>query len=182
MLAFDIETTGLDPPKDKITVAAVCDRQHGSRRCYNLLTGGDDAAEEFLCELDRADALCGYNAVRFDIWFIVRACNVPPHRYEPWILKLFDLFEIARLGFASSCGLGQLLTANGLKPKLADGKQAVAWAESQDYQRLEEYCQDDADMTYDVSAMPKIVIPMNSYPHLFFSRCCDTRAFRFARQ
>lgn len=141
MLAFDIETTGLDPKKDRITVAAVCDRQHGARRCYNFLTGGVDAAEEFLGELDRADALCGYNAVGFDIWFIVRACKVPPCRYEPWVLKLFDLYEIARLGFGSSCGLGQLLTANGLKPKIASGLQAVAWAEAKEYGKLEEYCQ-----------------------------------------
>jgi hypothetical protein len=38
-------------------------------------------------------------------------------------LKLFDYFEVSRLGFSSSCSLNNLLKANGKEVKSSSGAQ-----------------------------------------------------------
>ena len=43
-------------------------------------------------------------------------------------MKLFDYFEVCRLGFGSSCSLNNLLKANGEEVKSSSGAQAVQWA------------------------------------------------------
>jgi uncharacterized protein YprB with RNaseH-like and TPR domain len=76
MLAFDIETTGLKPERDQITVAAVCNRETGFRQVYNFITGGVKAQNDFLSELDNADSLCTFNGAKFDIMFVVKKWNI----------------------------------------------------------------------------------------------------------
>lgn len=92
--------------------------------------------EEFLLILDQAETLCSFNGVKFDIPFIVQQFGVPACRYEPWIIKLFDYFEICRLVFASSCSLNNILLTNGYEVKTSSGLQAVTWAKVSCYRSL----------------------------------------------
>lgn len=180
MLAFDIETTGLDYSIHDITVAAVCDREAGIRKCYNFILDGVTARDEFVQQLDDAEQLCAFNGARFDLPFIINKFQIPQHQYEAWFRKLFDYFEVAKLLFDSHFSLNHLLQANGYQPKTGTGRQAVEWARRGMYRQLMEYCQDDADLTYDISVAPRVIMPLarrnpvvaNRVPH-------DTNRFTF---
>ena len=77
MLAFDIETEGLDSRFDEITVASIYDAAKGISRTFNFATDQSPDQKErtdFIRALNEADALCCFNGVRFDIPFIARRC------------------------------------------------------------------------------------------------------------
>lgn len=160
MLAFDIETTGLDPLKHDITVAAVCNREAGIRECYNFIQDGEKAKKAFIQRLDDAQHLCAFNGARFDLPFIVHRFQVPRHQYEPWFLKLFDYFEVGKLLFDSHFSLNKLLQTNRRNPKTGSGRQAIVWAQEKRFKELMEYCQDDADLTYDISVAEQVSLPL----------------------
>ena len=76
LLAFDIETEGLDSSIHRITVASVYDPDRNISHTFNFVRG-DEASfhaerEGFLRCLDEAPALCCFNGVRFDIPFIAK--------------------------------------------------------------------------------------------------------------
>lgn len=180
MLSFDIETEGLDPAVHDITVAAVCDRELNKRRCYNFMTHGQEAVDLFLCDLDEAEKLCAFNGARFDIPFIVTRFNVPAERYVPWYLKLFDYFEVGKLLFDSHFSLNKLLQTNGFSPKTGSGLQAIRWAQEREFDQLEEYCQDDADLTYDISIASEVLLPLSKSNVVGVERQCgDMDRLRF---
>jgi hypothetical protein len=99
MLAFDLETTGLDPRDCLITCAAVCDPDAGLERVFFFARLGVDGrlvpllddAEEFMLLLDRADRLCAFNGARFDLPFIQHVLGADPVRVSAWRLKLHDV-------------------------------------------------------------------------------------------
>jgi uncharacterized protein YprB with RNaseH-like and TPR domain len=78
MLAFDIETEGLDSRFDEITVACIYDGERGIKRTFNFAAAiksrqkHDELKEAFLQALDEAETLCCFNGIRFDIPFICR--------------------------------------------------------------------------------------------------------------
>lgn len=44
--------------------------------------------------MSRAKVLCAFNAVRFDIPFIMRSLCVPTATCSEWVAKLYDPFEV----------------------------------------------------------------------------------------
>lgn len=160
MLSFDIETMGLKPEHHAITVAAICDMDSGLRTCFNFLTDGPDTPEKFMVCLDEATSLCAFNGAKFDIPFIVQRFSVEPERYEKWILKLFDYYQIAKLVFGSSCGLPNTLKTNNFSPKSGSGLQAIQWAREKNWGKLKPYCQDDADLTWKLSVKDVVLLPL----------------------
>jgi hypothetical protein len=164
MLAFDIETEGLEPATCAITVAAVYDGDTGGlQHVHNLKRDGSAAAEALMQDLDRADRICAFNGVKFDIAFIVARLKPAPARYEAWILKLTDLFEVCRLVLSSTCSLNNLLLANSYTPKTGSGLQAIEWAKQQEWELLESYCLDDARLTWQVSCpSAQVLIPLRN--------------------
>lgn len=191
MLAFDIETTGLKSSIHKITVAAVYDPDAGVKKVFNFITDYDDSKEGFLRCLDDAESLCSFNGLRFDIPFIVHTLNVPRKRYEPWILKLFDFFEVCKGLYDSSCSLNNLLAANGHGKKVGSGLEAIAWYQDEDWDRLENYCMEDTILTHTISTCIQstcVLLPLSSgiravvcrAPHmegrlLMSCICCDAK-------
>lgn len=170
MLSFDIETEGLDPKKHRITVASVYDPHRSIQHTYNFLEHEHDEQQvlatinAFLQQLDDAPALCCFNGVKFDVPFIAKRFNVSPLRVHAWMLKLFDIFEICRLVYGSSCSLNALLTANGKEVKSSSGLQAIEWARQKEWQLLEDYCMRDTILTHEISVEDKkmVVLPLSS--------------------
>ena len=159
MLAFDIETLGLDPmqPGNRITVAAVYDPDTGVERVFNFLTG--DNPEDFLAMLDGAERLCAFNGARFDIPFIQKSLHVHPPRAQAWLAKLFDVFEICKLAINVTFSLNALLAENGMPTKTGSGLEAIALARKGDHERLQAYCMDDTRFTHQVSSLDRIALP-----------------------
>jgi DNA polymerase III alpha subunit (gram-positive type) len=171
MLAFDIETTGLSKNRDRITVTAIYDEEHELSRtfCFVELAGTEvvyrkdylEIAEEFMQFLDDDDMLCAFNGVGFDIPFIQMQFNVSAERVQRWVMKTLDIHQICKTVLAPkrTFGLNHVLGVNGFDVKTGDGLIAVKQAHAGLWDELQEYCMDDARLTYDVSCLNRILIP-----------------------
>ena len=177
MLAFDIETEGLDKYVHKITVACVYDPDNNIKKGFNFTVRSAYAENvaEFLELLDKADVLCAYNGARFDLPFIIEQFGIPQSRYSAWFCKLFDYFEVCKVLLGTSCSLNMLLRENNIPCKTSNGVQAVEWAEEKRWDKLIEYCMQDAVLTHRLARSPSVTIPME--PH-----CLDELASYKSRE
>jgi hypothetical protein len=166
MLAFDLETSGLNPREALITCAAVCDPEAGVERVFffarldnTKLVPVLDDAEEFMLLLDRADRLCAFNGARFDLPFIRHQLGADPARVARWRLKLHDVFEACKLALGVTFPLSALLELNGLPGKTGSGADAIQLARQGDWASLGAYCLNDTRVTHRVSSLPRIRLP-----------------------
>lgn len=177
VLAFDIETTGLDPERCEVTCACAYDgagvertfvfepagpRRSDHPRDYGF-AGGWGHPEEFMALLDAAPRLCAFNGVRFDVPFLCRRWGVPAWRAAAWVAKLLDPFEASRLGLGRTFGLEALLRANGLQGKTGSGKEAVRMAAEGRWAELGAYCMHDTIMTHRVATLPRMALPLRRF-------------------
>jgi hypothetical protein len=169
MLAFDIETMGLDSTKCPITVAAIYDEKANINMVFRFVElykdqvvyVGDvgDMVEEFLCYLDNADELTAFNGIQFDIPFIQKQFKVPDERVQAWVLKTYDTFEFCSKVLQRTFPLNMMLELNDFEVKSGDGMQAIKFAQKESWQELESYCADDARLTWLLSQRWKLKIP-----------------------
>ena len=193
MLAFDIETEGLNSREHRIIVASVYDPDRQVQQTFNFMADPakfESERDAFLRVLDEAPSLCSFNGVRFDIPFIAAQFNVCPQRQGQWVLKTLDLFEVCKLCFGSSCSLKNLLQANGMEQKSSHGLQAIEWAKQGNWKDVEDYCMKDAMLTHEISvrcnsnsgsakenassraASPVVVVPLTGWSHpVHFAVC-----------
>ena len=158
MIAFDIETFGLDPLQHDITVVAmygtilddggplvdiVLNFQKDSEK-------RDDLCKTLVDHLDRAQTLFAFNGHRFDVPFIMHSLHVPQKKCEGWLLKLYDPFEESKLVNDVGTKLSKILKRLNLEEKTASGLEAVRMAREQEWSTLEQYCRNDTKLTYDV--------------------------------
>ena len=157
MLAFDLETTGLDPARDQITCAAVYDPVQGIERVF-FFTLGDDP-ETFMRLLDRADRLCAFNGAEFDMAFIASRLHASAARVRSWRLKLHDVYVACKWGLGVTFPLQALLEANHLQGKTGSGADAVTLFHEKRWTELGDYCLHDTRMTHRVSSLDVIALP-----------------------
>lgn len=176
MLAFDLETSGLDISCAHIMCASVYDPDAGISQVFMFCMG--DSVDEFLDLLDHADRLCAFNGARFDIPMIQQyfqvlfgfylflfqttlTCfrQVENSRVSKWRLKLHDVFEACKLALDCTFSLDTLLALNGLPTKSGSGIEALQMIRTHDWERLRHYSIRDAELTYLVSMLDKIKIP-----------------------
>lgn len=157
MLAFDLETTGLDPACHLITCAAAYDPDAGISRVF-IFERGDDP-DEFMRLLDAADRLCAFNGASFDIPFIQSQLGATAERVRGWRLKLHDVYVACRWGLGITFPLQALLERNHLDGKTGSGKQAIALYQQGRWAELGDYCMHDTRMTHHVSSLSSIALP-----------------------
>lgn len=160
MLAFDIETTGLDPSNSVVTVVCTEDFRTGERRAYEFgrVRAGEPQnearlREELIGAFDAAEALCAFNGVRFDIPFLHAALRLAPETTAAWLLKTTDILEAARLGLfgpAHTFGLNLLCQHNQVPVKSGSGLQAIKFAQEGKWDALLSYCADDVRILCDL--------------------------------
>jgi hypothetical protein len=163
MLAFDIETTGLDPSTNTVTAACAYDPARGIEKTF-IFNPTSDVVEDpqnFLALLDAAPVICAFNGARFDLPFMQEAWKIPAERVDCWRLKLFDVYELSVQVFGEGFSLNQLLRRNGIDTKTACGKEAIVFAEKGQWQELGEYCMQDTIKTHQVSTLPVIRLPIH---------------------
>jgi hypothetical protein len=154
VLAFDIETTGLDPETCMVTCVCAYDADRGIERSFVFQRGDSEPAWEFLQMLDDAPLLCAFNGVRFDLPFLARRWGVPDERVGAWVRKMVDPFEACKLALNRTFSLNKLLVANGLPVKTGSGLEAVRMAEEGRWGELAEYCMHDTKMTHAAVLVP----------------------------
>ena len=164
MLGFDIETTGLmhEIPTAEISVVCTIEADGMHQTVYNFMAADDEGKvrlrEELLRAFGRAERLCAYNAVLFDIPFMQKQLQIPAEVVDEWLGKLCDPFHCVKTCFDFTCKLDKMLALNGLECKSASGLEAVAMAKNGDWQRLEEYCMDDVRLTVQLCQIEKIAL------------------------
>ena len=174
MLAFDLETTGLDPMVDSITCACAYDPDAGVNSTFFFRDVDGDTPEAFFALLDRAPRLCAFNGACFDIPFMQARYGIPDARVGAWVLKLCDLYETCRLAFGSGFTLNALLAANALESKTGSGGDAVVLAREGQWDKLGEYCLQDAIKTHTVSSRGSVVLPLKNLGNV--TRVCPLAA------
>lgn len=157
MLAFDLETTGLDPAVDQITCAAAYDPDAGIERVFFFLNGDDP--EEFMGLLDNAERLCAFNGASFDLPFIAARLGPDVSRVGRWRLKLHDVFVACKWGIGVTFPLQCLLDVNGLPGKTGEGRDAIKLYHAGDWDALGQYCLNDTRRTHQVSSLGSIILP-----------------------
>jgi hypothetical protein len=164
MLAFDIETTGLDPCSSVVTVVCTEDFRTGERRAYEFgrvracePQGGAQGEAllraELVAAFDAAESLCAFNGVRFDIPFLHKALQLPQETTAAWLLKTTDILEAARLGLfgpTHTFGLNLLCQHNQVPVKSGSGLQAIKFAQEHRWDELLRYCADDVRILCDL--------------------------------
>lgn len=183
MIAFDIETMGLDPHTHRITAACLYGAMDGPRPGQRVIrdagapgthvvrtfvfTNEDPEADlalrdEFMAHLDSARSLCAFNGIRFDIPFLQRAWDIPHARVAAWVVKTFDVYEACKLALGSTFSLDRLLAANSLESKSGSGLHAIHLAKTGQWKELGDYCMQDTRMTYLVSSQCHISLPLHT--------------------
>ena len=148
MLAFDIETTGLNKRDCVITVVCAEDFFSGRRYSYEFsktrAEGGDiDSLTKRMCaDFDAAPSLCAFNGVRFDLPFF-ESLGIPADKIAEWIVKTSDILEQCRLRNFPTFSLNMLCDANGIALKSSDGKHVITMAHNGQWAELLAYCADD---------------------------------------
>jgi hypothetical protein len=160
MLAFDIETTGLDPASSVVTVVCTEDFRTGERRAYEFgrVRAGEPQSEallrdELIQAFDAAESLCVFNGVRFDIPFLHKALGLSGTTTAAWLLKTTDILEAARLGLfgpAHTFGLNLLCQHNQVPVKSGSGLQAIKFTQEGKWDALLSYCADDVRILCDL--------------------------------
>ncbi len=99
-------------------------------------------APQLVRHLSRADAIIGYNVLRFD-FAVLR-----PYGFQPEGIATIDLLDhlYRRLGF--HVALDNVANATLGEQKSADGIQAVTWFRQGELEKVFAYCESDARLTH----------------------------------
>jgi hypothetical protein len=172
MLALDIETLGLNEKRDLITVISLYDPSKNIERVLRFVEITIEegyvrykkdyrrTVGELVEILDKADHLCGFNAVSFDIPFVACQFKIPAKTVSMWKDKTFDILQTARCNFNRTFSLNLLVAMNTSSGgKTSDGLQAIKMAEDGQWEELEAYCLQDSVLIHEISSMKTINCP-----------------------
>lgn len=170
MLAFDIETTGLKPGRDKITIVCTEDFKTGQQKSYEFgrleaagdVDGYERAKSEMLEELTSATTLCAFNGLAFDIPFIAKTFQVDEDVVASWKRKLSDIFVYCKRMYMHTFSLNLLCQKNDVPVKISSGLQAIEWAREQNWDALKEYCEADVAILNNLYNKRHLLNPRNN--------------------
>lgn len=164
MLAFDIETTGLDFDRHSITIVCTEDLITGKKHNYQFARYPEKYAElraELIQAFNQAPSLCAFNGVRFDIPFTAHWLKVDSNTTVHWLQKTTDILEQARLRHELTFKLDLLCECNGIRMKTGDGLQAIRLVENKQWDDLLSYCAVDVEILCDLYRKRHIALPRN---------------------
>jgi hypothetical protein len=165
MLAFDIETMGLDSSLHAVT--CVCAYDPEKRVDVTIFPGKGEDMDVFFTLMDDAETICAFNGGRFDLPFLQVSFGVDSERVGRWRAKLIDILEHTRLCFDKWFSLNRLLEVNGIPCKISNGMEAVHMAAEERWDELGEYCRQDTIKTWDVTHMAlqrSVMLPIRGIP------------------
>ena len=164
MLAFDIETTGLDAERHSITIVCTEDLISGKKKSYQFARYPEKYEElraELIDAFNQALSLCAFNGIRFDIPFTVSFLKVDEETTIKWLMKTTDILEQCRLRYELTFKLDMLCECNGIRMKTGDGLQAIRLVENKQWDDLLAYCEVDVEILCDLYRKRHIALPRN---------------------
>ncbi len=127
--------------KMRLAVGAVCHLQEGRIEIF-----GEDEVEQLVTLLDTADAVVGFNILRFDYAVLAGYTGVEYARKWPTL----DLLASLRARHRAAPGLDRLARATLGVAKKGDGLRSLEWAREGRLDRVQEYCRRDVEITRDL--------------------------------
>jgi len=177
MLAFDIETFGLDPGKCKISVICTECIFTGTQKTfefarYDAEHGGlsPPMLAELTETLDAAVSLSAFNGVRFDLPFMQKALGLPEPTVRAWVLKTTDILECSRLLHQHTFKLDLLCEENDMPMKSGSGLFAIQLAREARWAELNSYCADDVSILCNLHRRRHLINPRTK-------KCMDLAAW-----
>lgn len=164
MLAFDIETTGLDVERHSISIVCTEDLISGKKTSYEFARCPEkytELREELIQAFNQASSLCAFNGVRFDIPFTAVWLKVDDQTVVHWLQKTTDILEQCRLRYDVTFKLDLLCECNGIRMKTGDGLQAIRMVNNKQWDNLLQYCAVDVEILCDLYRKRHIALPRN---------------------
>jgi hypothetical protein len=122
---------------------------------------GGETMEDMGRMLDEADVVVAYNGRSFDIRVLRN--HFEQASVDQWEQKLVDPFEAMKDYTGSWVKLDELLDANGLPRKSADGVSAVLWWSEGRKREVAEYCKDDVSGLISLLNLRKFAFPVKRW-------------------
>ena len=118
---------------------------------------GDGPFERLFKAFDKAELICSYNGLGFDHPVLYKHCTKT--RTEAHLLKAHDVFSRLKENTTVWFKLDNLLKANGLETKTANGLEAIKMWNDGRRDELEAYCAQDVRALARLLALPELKLP-----------------------
>lgn len=118
---------------------------------------GDGPFERLFKVFDEAELICSYNGLGFDHPVLFKHCKKT--RTEAHLLKAHDAFSRLKENTGIWFKLDNLLKANGLETKTANGLEAIKMWHENRRDELEAYCVHDVRAFARLLALPELKLP-----------------------
>ena len=118
---------------------------------------GKGPFEPLLEAFDKAELICSYNGLGFDHPVLYKHCTKT--RTEAHLLKAHDVFSRLKENTTVWFKLDNLLKANGLETKTANGLEAIRMWNDGEPDKLQEYCEGDVRALARLLALPELKLP-----------------------
>jgi len=168
MLAFDIETMGLDPRRSAVTCVCVEDFHSGQKWAFEFAKVRHESPEQLQALevelwklLEAAPSLCAFNGIRFDTPFLGVALGLDAATMRRWNRKTTDILERCREVHRHTFSLNKLCEANGIAVKTGDGLLAIQLALERKWDELREYCEHDVHILCELYRKRHLTNPRN---------------------
>ena len=112
---------------------------------------------ELLKAFDEAEVIVSYNGLGFDHPVMYKHCN--PRRTEAHLFKVHDAFARLRDHTGVWFKLDNLLKANGMETKTANGLLAIEWWAEGRRDELKAYCEQDVRALARMVCLPQLTLP-----------------------
>ena len=118
---------------------------------------GDGPFERLFKTFDQAELIVSYNGLGFDHPCLWKHCGKA--RSEAHLLKAHDPFSRLKENTGVWFKLDNLLKANGLETKTANGLAAIRMWNDGERDKLQEYCEQDTRALARLLALPELKLP-----------------------
>ena len=118
---------------------------------------GDGPFERLFKAFDKAELICSYNGLGFDHPCLWKHCGKA--RSEAHLLKAHDPFSRLKENTGVWFKLDNLLKANDLETKTANGLEAIRMWNDGERDKLQEYCEQDTRALARLLALPELKLP-----------------------
>lgn len=163
MIAFDIETEGIDPVLYDVNCVCFYDGC-GFEASVMFCDCRGDTVESAIRKnrvlqiLDGADQLCAFNGVNFDVYFLAVRWGLGDERVGRWVQKMVDLHEACALCLRRYVSLRQVALWNPGAGVVKDGSglDAISYARDGELEKLSAYCMNDARLVWCLAQLEEV--------------------------
>jgi hypothetical protein len=124
---------------------------------------GEGPFEPMLKAFDEAEVIASFNGLGFDHLLLWKYYKGDKQRYQEHQTKTHDMFARLRESTTIWYKLDDLLKANGVPTKTANGLLAIKWWADGERDLLQEYCEADVRCLAKLLVQPRLALPRSKF-------------------